>query len=221
MMGGKWMDLRKELSPYAQEQGQLYGILPSFIMGVAWLETGAGKSTLCQKANNLFSIKGDYKGDFITMPTVEYIGGKKTTVNAKFRKYPTFRESVKDFCELIKNGVSWNRSVYSHAVIGKTNITDVVYSFAKTPYMTDPSYGSKMLAVIKSFKLTDFDSPAPVHVTSPVHTVYTSVVDFLKAHNMDSSFSNRTKLAQKYGLKDYHGTPAQNIALLRFLEGGH
>jgi hypothetical protein len=44
---------------------------------------------------------------------------------------------------------------------------------------------------------------------------------FLKAHDMDSSFSNRTKLAHKYGMKEYHGTPAQNIALLRFLEGGH
>src|SRR4051812_20658923 len=87
------MDLRKELAPYAIEQGRLYGILPSFICAVAWLETGGGKSTLCTRAHNLFSIKGKYDGQSITLPTIEYYNGKRTTVNAKFRKYPSYRES--------------------------------------------------------------------------------------------------------------------------------
>lgn len=214
------MDLKKELSPYAVEVGQLHGILPSFIMAVAWLETGGGKSTLCKKANNLFSIKGEFDGQSITLPTIEYYNGKKTTVNAKFRKYPTFRESLQDFCELIRNGVSWNRNVYSHAVIGKTDITALCYSFGQTPYMTDKSYASKLLAVVKSYHLTDFDkAPAQAPQTQPT-TVYHSVVDFLKAHDMDSSFHHRSLLAKKYNINDYIGSPAQNMALLRYLEGG-
>lgn len=215
------MDLRKELSPYAREVGQLYGILPSFIMAVAWLETGGGKSTLCTKANNLFSIKGEFDGQFVTLPTTEYYDGKKTTVNAKFRKYPTFRESLQDFCELIRNGVTWNRGIYSHAVIGKTDINAVCYSFGQTPYMTDKAYASKLLAVVKSFNLTEFDkAPASAPKSQPT-VVYTSVVDFLKAHNMESDFHHRSALAKKYNINDYVGSTAQNLALLRFLEGGH
>lgn len=45
----------------------------------------------------------------------------------------------------------------------------------------------------------------------------TSVVDYLKSINVDSSFANRKKLASKYGIKNYNGTPAQNTKLLREL----
>ncbi|NBJ71686.1 DUF3597 family protein [Roseburia sp. 1XD42-34] len=49
---------------------------------------------------------------------------------------------------------------------------------------------------------------------------YDSIVDYMKDHNMDSSFNNRKKLAAKYGIKNYRGTASQNVALLNKLQGG-
>lgn len=47
-----------------------------------------------------------------------------------------------------------------------------------------------------------------------------SVVDYMKANGMDSSFANRKRLAAKYGIKNYTGTASQNVALLNKLKGG-
>lgn len=47
-----------------------------------------------------------------------------------------------------------------------------------------------------------------------------SIVDYLKSKKMDSSFKARQKLAVKYGIADYNGTAAQNLALLAKLESG-
>ena len=214
------MDLREKLAPYAQEQGRIYGILPAFIMAVAMLETGFGKSTLCNEANNLFSIKGEYNGQSVTMPTSEYEHGKWIKVNAKFKKYPSFRESCRDFCELIKNGVSWNHTVYSRAVIGITDLEKVCVNFGRTPYMTDPAYSGKLLAVIKSQDLEKFDrtptAPPAAHQTQH----YKSLVDFLKANGKDSSFQSRAILAKRNGIRDYIGTADQNTKLLSLLQGG-
>ena len=44
-----------------------------------------------------------------------------------------------------------------------------------------------------------------------------SVVDWLKANKMDSSFPARTKLAKQYGIKNYKGTASQNKRLLNKL----
>lgn len=48
----------------------------------------------------------------------------------------------------------------------------------------------------------------------------TSVVDYLKSSNQDSSFSSRTALATKYGINNYTGSAEQNNALLSALQKG-
>lgn len=45
-----------------------------------------------------------------------------------------------------------------------------------------------------------------------------SIVDWMKANNMDASYTSRAKLAQKYGISSYKGTAAQNIELLNKLK---
>jgi flagellum-specific peptidoglycan hydrolase FlgJ len=219
-MGGSFLDLTIKLAPYAQDQGRIYGILPAFIMAVAMLETGYGKSALCNQANNLFSIKGEYNGQSVTMPTTEYVNNKPVKVNAKFRKYPSFKESCHDFCELIKNGTSWNHSIYSKAVIGVADLEKVCVQFGRTPYMTDPSYSGKLLAVIKSLGLAKYDTtptaPASTHQTAH----YKSLVDYLKAIGKDSSFAGRAILAKQHKISNYSGTADQNKQLLSLLQGG-
>ena len=47
-----------------------------------------------------------------------------------------------------------------------------------------------------------------------------SIVDALASIGVDSSFSNRTKLANINGISNYRGTPEQNITLLNLLKQG-
>ena len=47
-----------------------------------------------------------------------------------------------------------------------------------------------------------------------------SLTDALKSIGVDSSMTNRKKIAAKNGIKDYKGTSAQNIRLLAFLKTG-
>jgi N-acetylmuramoyl-L-alanine amidase len=47
-----------------------------------------------------------------------------------------------------------------------------------------------------------------------------SIVEYLQSIGESSSFSNRSKLAQKYGVSNYKGTAGQNLELLDRLRGG-
>ena len=47
-----------------------------------------------------------------------------------------------------------------------------------------------------------------------------SIVDGLKAINIDSSYDNRSKIAIKNGIENYHGTYNQNVYLLKLLKLG-
>jgi GH25 family lysozyme M1 (1,4-beta-N-acetylmuramidase)/LysM repeat protein len=47
-----------------------------------------------------------------------------------------------------------------------------------------------------------------------------SIVDYMKANGMDSSFPHRAALARQYGIYGYTGTAAQNLALLLKLKNG-
>lgn len=47
-----------------------------------------------------------------------------------------------------------------------------------------------------------------------------SLVDYMKAAGMDASFSHRSTLAEEYGIPNYSGTSAQNLALLSKLKSG-
>jgi GH25 family lysozyme M1 (1,4-beta-N-acetylmuramidase) len=56
-------------------------------------------------------------------------------------------------------------------------------------------------------------------VTSSVGTIkIVSLIDYMKSKGMDTSFANRSKLAKEYGIPNYTGTQAQNLALLSKLQ---
>lgn len=48
--------------------------------------------------------------------------------------------------------------------------------------------------------------------------ISTSIVDWMKSNDLDSSFSNRKALAEKHGITSYRGTAKQNIQLLNLLK---
>ncbi len=55
-------------------------------------------------------------------------------------------------------------------------------------------------------------------VVKKIETI--SIVDYMKTKGMNASFSNRAILAEDYGIPNYSGTSAQNLALLSKLKTG-
>lgn len=94
-----------------------HDLYASVMVAQAILESDWGKSQLTKKANNLFGIKGDYRGQSYKIATQEDDGhGNLYTVVADFRKYPTFHTSLEDNAVLLRYGTSWNSEHY--AVLG-------------------------------------------------------------------------------------------------------
>lgn len=212
------MAFRDELATYAQDMGAKHNILPSFMVGVAILETGNGTSQLCKDAHNLFSIKGTYNGAFIQLPTAEYYNNMRTTVEANFRKYPDYGASFEDFCNLMENGVTWDTNKYK-VVIGQKDIDQLCHDFAHTGFMTDPNYESKLKNVIQQYSLTDLDpkpNKPPIN-NAPSTGEPTSIIDYLKSRGIDSGFANRQRFATLMNIANYSGTATQNSTILQNL----
>ena len=75
------------------------------IIAQGCLESAWGQSGLAQEGKNLFGIKGTYNGKYVLMWTTEYDNsGSPTRVKAKFRKYPSWYESLQDLAKIYING---------------------------------------------------------------------------------------------------------------------
>lgn len=143
----------EKIGALAREDMKRSKILASLTIAQAILESGWGRSALAQPPNyNLFGIKGDYNGAYCTFPTSEYLNGRWCTVNASFRKYPSWAESLADHSALFNR---WDR--YAN-LRGNYNYRDVCNKVREDGYATDPSYSSKLINIIEQYNLTRFDT---------------------------------------------------------------
>ena len=118
-----------QIAPAAKEIQEKYRILPSIIIGQAILESNWGKSILAVQGYNLFGIKGNYNGQSIEVRSLEYgWDGEKSYIVNRFKKYPSWYESMADLEVLYVNGVSWDRTKYKK-VIGETDYKKAALKF--------------------------------------------------------------------------------------------
>ncbi|MBN6890056.1 N-acetylmuramoyl-L-alanine amidase CwlA [Cytobacillus horneckiae] len=66
----------------------------------------------------------------------------------------------------------------------------------------------------------NFGSSGSSSNSKPAAKDTNSIVDYLKSKGIDSSFSNREKLAKQHGINDYEGSEEQNTLLLKKLQSG-
>ncbi|WP_422658192.1 glucosaminidase domain-containing protein [Paenibacillus sp. EC2-1] len=144
-----------KLSPVAVEDMRRYGVPASLTIAQAILESGWGESSLTKQANNLFGIKGTGPAGSVTMPTTEYRGQDRYTVNAQFRKYNAWNESVEDHTRLILNGTKDQPARY-HGVLGADYKTAAT-AIWKGGYATDPKYPQKLISIIETYGLQQYD----------------------------------------------------------------
>lgn len=195
------------LKPYVIEDMKKNKILASLTAAQAFIESNKGNSGLAQKANNLFGIKGEYDGQYVTMPTTEYYNGVKTKVNAKFRKYPSWLESVADHSRLFNSNKRYTN------LRGCTNYREACKNVQADGYATSPTYAQTLITTIEKYQLYKWDDEvlgASIDRSTPYHEnlVYTTQQDLYVRDNPNGKkikFDNLTENAKLHAKKDLLG----------------
>ena len=139
--------------------GAKEGILPSITAAQAILESGWGSSELAKVPNNnLFGIKDseDWHGEIVTVPTQEYLNGDYITVNAAFRKYASWNDSVVDHAKFFTS-TEWRKDNY-RKVVNETDYRIAAQELKNAGYATDPTYPGKLIRLIEAYKLYEWDA---------------------------------------------------------------
>lgn len=128
-------------------------ILASLTAAQALIESNKGNSGLTQKANNLFGIKAGktWKGMYVTMPTKEYVNGRYITVDAKFRAYASWSESINDHSKFLRDNKRYAN------LIGVTDYRLACKLIKDDGYATSPTYTKTLTDTIERYKLYEWD----------------------------------------------------------------
>ena len=207
----------KKIKPMVIADMKKTRILASLTAAQAFIESNKGNSGLTTKANNLFGIKGEYKGQSVTMKTTEYVKGKAVRVDAAFRKYPSWVESIADHSSL------FNRLARYKNLRGCVNYKKACQYVKEDGYATSPTYTQTLISCIEKYKLYEWDQEA-LEEKREYFKKYTgksgSIVEALKSIGASSDFTYRKKIATKNGITNYTGTAEQNLKLLQLLSQG-
>ena len=158
-----------QIGETARQLGQENDLYASVMIAQAILESNSGRSALSAAPHhNLFGIKGQYAGQSATMATLEDDGqGNTYNVNAEFRSYPSYVESLQDYVAILKHSrytSAWksNTTSYMNATAALTGV-----------YATDTSYNVKLNNLIQQYNLTQYDVPGTQTTSATAsNTVY-------------------------------------------------
>ena len=141
----------ERIRPMAIKDMREPGILASLTASQALIESSKVNSGLTQKANNLFGMKGFFNGQSVRMWTTEYYNGVSQRVQADFRKYPSWQESISDH-----SGLFLRSSRYAN-LRGCKDYKQACINVQADGYATSPTYAQTLIKTIETYKLYVWD----------------------------------------------------------------
>lgn len=135
------------------------GLFPSVKLAQAALESGWGKYTA---GNNMFGIKASgqhtpyWHGDYVTSRTSEYVNGGYVSQNSRFRKYLTIGDSIKDHNYFLQQYTRYAK------VFSAQTPEEQAKALQAAGYATDPNYSGKLISIINTYNLKQFDEKKKV-----------------------------------------------------------
>lgn len=146
----------KQVAPEAQAMQNSYHVCASVTIAQAILESQWGTSQLSSQYHNLFGIKGTDPSNSKVLTTKEYINGRWIVTKGRFRVYDSWSDSIKDHTKLMLNGTDTNKENYQNVVKAK-NYREAAQALQDSGYATDPDYAKKLISVIQTYKLYNYD----------------------------------------------------------------
>lgn len=167
----------------AQEAQDKYYV-PSSVSIAQWaLESGYGIH-MPTGSNNPFGIKAKAGEAFVSATTHEVVNGVTETVSQNFAKYGSIAEAFDAHAKLLAT-VSLYKDAMTAWVHAKDLNLGIIY-MAKH-YATDPSYATKVMAIITANKLVQYDarsttdSPPSTVVVPPTPTAQVTTMNPISA----------------------------------------
>ena len=139
--------------PVARDSLKATGVPASVTLAQAILETGWGGSSIGD-AKNLFGIKGTGPAGTTVVHTQECYNGSFVTIKDGFRKYNTWQESIDDHAKLVSGWIykpAWDAYQANH------NADEFARGIHKAGYATDPGYADKLINLMQSYNLYEWD----------------------------------------------------------------
>ncbi len=136
----------KQYAPLAIEEQRKHHIPASITLAQCLLESGAGQSELAHRSNNHFGIKC---GSTWNGHRVRYDDDKR---HECFRKYSRVGDSYNDHSLFLKKE--------RYEKLFKLKITDYkgwAHGLKKAGYATDPRYAYKLIEIIETYELYQYD----------------------------------------------------------------
>ncbi|MGZ8557619.1 MAG: glucosaminidase domain-containing protein [Chitinophagaceae bacterium] len=128
----------RQYKPIADSLSDIYGIPASVMLGVAIIESGAGKSRNCKLLNNHFGIKG--KNNLM----------KTNGIKSSYKQYDNGRASYISFCKLI------TKKKFYKKLKGKMDHKLWLDAISKSGYSTVPDeWKRNITAAIRKHKLAE------------------------------------------------------------------
>ena len=213
----------KTYAPLAVVKMHEYKIPASISLAQGILESGSGQSTLARKSNNHFGIKchTGWGGERVYHDDDED--------DECFRKYKYVSSSYNDHSDFLST-----RRRYAFLFKLKNNDYKAwAKGLKKAGYATDRKYPEKLIYIIETYKLYEFDKigkrdlkklkPDPVEVEPVVKEVVVATTDVADAHTVQKG-DTLYSIARKYGttvalikklnkLKDNHLDIGQKLIL--------
>jgi len=162
---GSQLAFISEIAPGAIAAQRKYGVPASVTIAQAIDESGWGKSTLATKDHNLFGIKGTGPAGSDPLVTQEYQNGQLVTSTSSFRVYNSTAESIDDHGKLLATS-----GFYRKSMAARRNPNAFAESLTGV-YATDPSYGTKLVSLMRQYDLYRYDVASPASQPKPAMPV--------------------------------------------------
>ena len=143
-MSNKREEFIKDVYAQTYQLAKDEGISHDFIMAQIIQETRWGDSVL-EGTNNIFNIKADssWEGEKSTHKVWEIVHGKKVWVDADFRNYESYEESVTNWLEFLHEHKRYD------ALFEKKNLSTEEFAnrIQDAGYATDPNYAQNIVNI--------------------------------------------------------------------------
>ncbi|RRG17359.1 mannosyl-glycoprotein endo-beta-N-acetylglucosamidase [Weissella viridescens] len=146
----------EKVAPTAVQIQQQDHVPASISIAQAALESDWGTSKLASDYNNLYGVKGSADTKNIDLPTKEFVHGEWKTVQAPFRWYDSWNQSMWAHASLLVNGTSDNANRYA-SVLQSNDYRGAAKALVTGGYATDPQYAEKLIEIIETYHLDKYD----------------------------------------------------------------
>lgn len=169
------------MAPLYQECERKTGMLTSVALAQFALESGYGTTDLAVKANNLHGMKCSLSGNTWEGSTwdgvskygknsPENVGGTTVMKYSEFRKYACCEDSIADRAAYFVGAKDGNALRYP-GIAQMKDYKQQIKAIKAGGYATDPDYVNKLIGIVETYNLTQYDvmeNVTPAEPATPV-----------------------------------------------------